>query len=157
MLMRQVPDFATREAFTCGPAGYMHAVREALRKGGHDSGRYHEESFDLSTLATTTATAMNETVELKAAELASAFNVRLSKSGKTFPVQSAETVLAAAGRAGVAITSSCSQGVCGTCKTRVLEGDVAMKHNGGIREREVQKGFRLLCCSRAQSDLVLDL
>ncbi len=47
--------------------------------------------------------------------------------------------------------------MCGTCKTRVLEGGMAMKHNGGIREREVQKGFRLLCCSRAQSDLVLDL
>lgn len=155
MLMRQVPDFATREAFTCGPAGYRHAVREALREGGHDPARYHEESFDLSTMAT--AAAESKTVEVKAAEHASTFNVRLSKSGKTFPVQSAETLLAAARRAGVAIASSCSQGVCGTCKIRVLEGDVAMKHNGGIREREVQKGFRLLCCSRAQSDLVLDL
>jgi hypothetical protein len=32
-----------------------------------------------------------------------------------------------------------------------------MKHNGGIREREVQKGMRLLCCSHPASDLVLDL
>jgi ferredoxin len=47
--------------------------------------------------------------------------------------------------------------VCGTCKTRVLEGTVDMKHNGGIRDREVQKGFRLLCCSRPTSDLVLEL
>jgi hypothetical protein len=39
----------------------------------------------------------------------------------------------------------------------VLEGTVDMKHNGGIRDREVQKGFRLLCCSRPTSDLVLDL
>ncbi len=53
--------------------------------------------------------------------------------------------------------SSCSQGVCGTCKTALLQGTVEMNHNGGIRQREIDKGLRLLCCSKPTSDLVLDL
>ena len=68
-----------------------------------------------------------------------------------------QTVLSAAKKAGAVVPSSCSQGVCGTCKTALLEGSVEMKHNGGIRQREIDKGLRLLCCSRPTSDLVIDL
>jgi hypothetical protein len=32
-----------------------------------------------------------------------------------------------------------------------------MKHNGGIRPREIDKGLRLMSCSKPTSDLVLDL
>lgn len=35
------------------------------------------------------------------------------------------------------VPSSCSQGICGTCKTALLEGTVDMNHNGGIRQREI--------------------
>lgn len=156
LLSEWVPDYAEREVFTCGPAGYMNAVQALLREGGHDPARYHQESFDFSK-------------EIAAAEIAEppaaaerdasqkTFTVKLSRSSKTFTMSASETVLAAAKKAGVAIPSSCSQGICGTCKTKVLEGEVDMKHNGGIREREIQKGMRLLCCSRPTSDLVLEL
>lgn len=151
LLSGQVPDYAEREAFTCGPAGYMNAVRDVLRTGGHDPARYHQESFDISAGVAPEPAA-------PAAEASSAtFTIKLSRSSKTFTMNATDTVLSAARKAGVAIPSSCSQGICGTCKTKVLEGTVDMQHNGGIREREVQKGFRLLCCSRPTSDLVLEL
>jgi glycine betaine catabolism B len=147
LLSKWLPDYADREVFVCGPAGYMNAVRSMLRDGGHDPARYHQESFDIA--ANDVVTASGETH--------STFTVTLSRSSRSFTMKASETVLAAARRAGVAVPSSCSQGVCGTCKTMLLHGDVEMKHNGGIREREVQKGWRLLCCSRPASDLVLDL
>lgn len=157
-LSEWVPDYAEREVFTCGPAGYMKAAQTLLREGGHDPARYHQESFDFSAGAAAADTA--ETAETTAATSDASretFTVKLSRSSKTFTMSASETVLAAAKKAGVAIPSSCSQGICGTCKTKVLEGDVDMKHNGGIRDREIQKGFRLLCCSRPTSDLVLEL
>ncbi|WP_207003306.1 hybrid-cluster NAD(P)-dependent oxidoreductase [Trinickia mobilis] len=151
LLSEWLPDYVDREVFTCGPAGYMSAVRDLLREGGHDPARYHQESFDISTGVVPEPTppadgAVQDTV-----------TVKLSKSSKTFTMSASETVLSAARKAGVVIPSSCSQGVCGTCKTKILDGTVDMKHNGGIRDREVQKGFRLLCCSRPTSDLVLEL
>ncbi|SAL59632.1 ferredoxin oxidoreductase [Caballeronia turbans] len=146
LLSQWTPDYLEREVFTCGPAGYMSAVRALLREVGHDPARYHEESFDIGA---------GEPARAPAAE--GIFTVKLSRSSKSFTMNASQTVLSAAKKAGVAVASSCSQGVCGTCKTRVLEGTVDMKHNGGIRDREVQKGFRLLCCSRPTSDLVLEL
>jgi len=153
LLSKWLPDYADREVFTCGPAGYMSAVRDLLREGGHDPARYHQESFDISAGAAQ-APAPTEVGTGAAQET---FTVKLSRSSRTFTMSASDTVLAAAKKAGVAIASSCSQGVCGTCKTRLLEGAVDMKHNGGIRDREIQKGFRLLCCSRPTSDLVLEL
>jgi ferredoxin-NADP reductase len=146
LLSQWAPDYLEREVFTCGPAGYMSAVRALLREGGHDPARYHQESFDIGA----GEPAQAPTVE-------GIFTVKLLRSSKSFTMNASQTVLSAAKKAGVAVASSCSQGVCGTCKTRVLEGTVDMKHNGGIRDREVQKGFRLLCCSRPTSDLVLEL
>ena len=151
LLSEWVPDYIEREVFTCGPAGYMNAVRGLLREGGHNSARYHQESFDISAgVAPEPAAPANDAPQ-------ATFTVKLSRSSRTFTVNASDTVLSAARKAGVAIPSSCSQGICGTCKTKVLEGTVDMNHNGGIREREVQKGFRLLCCSRPTSDLVLEL
>lgn len=159
LLSEWVPDYAEREVFTCGPAGYMTAVSTLLREGGHDPARYHQESFDINAGAATaaTATVAAEPAEQNGTASQETFTVKLSRSSKTFTMSASETVLAAARKAGVAIPSSCSQGICGTCKTKVLEGEVDMKHQGGIREREIQKGFRLLCCSRPTSDLVLEL
>lgn len=151
LLSQWLPDHADREVFTCGPAGYMSAVRGLLLEGGHDPARYHQESFDIS------AGVAPETEVPAVAAVQDTFTVKLSRSSKTFTMGASETVLAAAKKAGVVIASSCSQGICGTCKTKVLEGTVDMRHNGGIREREVQKGFRLLCCSRPTSDLTLEL
>ncbi|WP_434112381.1 2Fe-2S iron-sulfur cluster-binding protein [Paraburkholderia caffeinilytica] len=158
LMERYVPDFREREVFTCGPAGYMQSVRKILAEGGHDPARYHQESFDItaggSDDGTTAATASPSNAT---AGVRPAFSVRLARSGKSFTMSDTETVLAAARKAGVPVPSSCGQGLCGTCKTAVLQGDVDMQHNGGIRQREIDKGLRLLCCSRPQSDLVLDL
>jgi glycine betaine catabolism B len=147
LLAQWAPDYREREVFTCGPAGYMSAVRGLLHDGGHDPKRYHQESFDITA----------DVAPAPGPQTQDTFTVRLSRSSKTFTMSASETVLAAARKAGVPIPSSCSQGVCGTCKTKLVEGSVEMKHNGGIREREVQKGFRLLCCSRPTSDLTLEL
>jgi glycine betaine catabolism B len=150
-LSEWLPDFREREVFTCGPAGYMSAVRQLLQEGGYDPDHYHQESFNFA------ETVAPEPVKEESGAAQEVFTVRLSRSSKTFTMSPSETVLAAAKKNGVPIPSSCSQGICGTCKTRVLEGTVDMKHNGGIREREVQKGLRLLCCSRPTSNLVLEL
>ncbi|MFJ4293978.1 FAD-binding oxidoreductase [Cupriavidus sp. NPDC089707] len=156
LLQQQVPDFRDREVFTCGPAGYMNSVKEVLLQGGHNPARYHQESFNFAETVEPVADAPPSPTEI-GESTASTYTVRLAKSGKTFAITPSETVLAAARKAGVALPSSCSQGLCGTCKTAVLEGSVEMRHNGGIRQREIDKGLRLMCCSRATSDLVLDL
>ncbi|MGR4973764.1 FAD-binding oxidoreductase [Pseudomonas sp. LARHCG127] len=152
LLSQQVPDYKEREIFTCGPQGYMEAVKSLLREAAFDFAHYHQESFDIA--------ALNEQPLIEQAaslDRPAEFTVTLSRSGKTFSMAANHTVLSAAKKAGAIVPSSCSQGVCGTCKTALLQGTVDMNHNGGIRQREIDKGLRLLCCSKPTSDLVLDL
>lgn len=153
ILRQSVPDFLEREVFTCGPKGYMDAVQALLVGAGFDMDHYHQESFDLGEPSSPVVVPVDPPLVASV----DAFTITLAKSGKTFQMSGDDTILSAAKRAGAVVPSSCSQGICGTCKTAVLEGSVDMKANGGIRQREIDKGFRLLCCSRPTSDLVIDL
>lgn len=54
------------------------------------------------------------------------------------------------------LPSSCSDGMCGTCKSKLVSGSAEMNHNGGIRQREIDAGMFLPCCSKPLSDLVID-
>ncbi|MFG3590931.1 hypothetical protein ACFXS9_00225 [Bradyrhizobium sp. RDI18] len=52
---------------------------------------------------------------------------------------------------------SCSKGVCGTtCKSKKVDGQVVMTHGGGIRQREIDAGMILICCSKPLSDVTIE-
>ena len=152
MLEVIAPDYLSREAFVCGPDGYMDAARTMLAGAGFDMARYHEESFDFGRLA---ADAPEVAADVLAAE-GGQFRVELSRSLRTLACAPDTFILDAARAAGLRLPSSCTRGVCGTCKSRLLSGQVEMQHGGGIRQREIDQGLILLCCSRPKTDLVIE-
>ena len=154
MLERIVPDLGDREIFVCGPAGYMDSVRSILAEAGVDPARHHEECFVLGPARHASTDVPNPPAGQAAA--AATFTVELRRSGRTVTCDAATSVLDAAYRDGVDLPSSCGEGVCGTCKTTLLEGAVDMQHGGGIRPREIARQQILLCCSKPLEDLVID-
>jgi vanillate monooxygenase ferredoxin subunit len=86
------------------------------------------------------------------------FEVRLARSGQVVPVNKDQSVLDALVACGVAVAHSCQQGVCGTCVTRVLEGEPD-HWDLYLTPEEQATGDRFMpCCSRSKSPvLVLDL
>jgi len=158
------PDWTEREIFTCGPAPYMKAVRELLDEAGFDRARYHEESFSFDTLSETGAAGLSAdpapevdgTDGAESGTAAKQFTVSFAKSHREIVCGSEQHVLDAARQSGVRLPASCTQGMCGTCKVKLVSGQVEMKHNGGIRQREIDQGMVLLCCSKPLSDLVID-
>jgi glycine betaine catabolism B len=153
-LLHMVPDLPARQVFCCGPAPYMASVRQLLQDCGFDMRHYHEESFNFAEL---NAAAPDEVVDsLSASAEGGGFNVHFAKMGDDLSVAPGQTVLAAALAKGMRLPASCTRGVCGTCKTKLLEGKVDMQHEGGIRQREVDQGFFLPCCSKPLTDLVVD-
>ncbi|MGC2461315.1 MAG: 2Fe-2S iron-sulfur cluster-binding protein [Steroidobacteraceae bacterium] len=78
------------------------------------------------------------------------------QSGRTVPCRAAQSILAAAESAGLRLPFSCRKGKCGTCRSRLVSGQVDMRHAGGIRQRQIDMGDILVCCSRPLSDLVID-
>lgn len=150
------PDLNERETFICGPAGYMAAAKSLLEELDYDMDKYHEESFDFGAPAVPAPAAAPPVEGDTEDEAAAGFSIEFARSGKMITCGPDETILEAAIAAGMRPMSACGQGMCGTCKVSMLSGEVDMKHNGGIRPKEVANQKVLLCCSKPLGDIQLD-
>ncbi len=80
-------------------------------------------------------------------------------TGERFDCPAETPVLNAAHAADILIPYSCRGGRCGSCRCRLLEGEVG--YRGDLPEAldaaDKARGFTLLCCAFARSDLVIEL
>ncbi|MEX2518647.1 MAG: iron-sulfur cluster-binding domain-containing protein, partial [Paracoccaceae bacterium] len=146
MLLRLVPDLADRTVLCCGPQPFMEMVRATARDAGVPAERYGEESFDFSSPEAEITPSVDTPVR----------TVTFARTGRVLECAETTTILAAVKAAGLPLPSSCARGMCGTCKTFKHSGEVTMAHDGGIRQREIDRGFILPCVSRPLTDIVLD-
>ncbi|MFF5866358.1 PDR/VanB family oxidoreductase [Pseudomonas sp. NPDC012596] len=129
--------------YCCGPTPMLDAFEQTCERLGYPHA--HIERFTAA--------------EVAAAEDAQdSYSVELSKSGKTVSVEPGLNLLDVLLEAGCDVEYSCREGVCGSCETRVLEGDV--DHRDGVltkAERAANKSM-MVCVSGCKSRrLVLDL
>jgi len=152
-------DFHEREVFCCGPEPFMNHVRDLLQNAGLDSARYHQESF-----ATTPKEAPSEPVSQlpepvegdESIHATENLAVRFALSDIDAICLPGQTILQAARSAGVRIPAACESGLCGTCRTLKISGDVEINHNGGILDEEIEEGYILACCSRPLTNVEVE-
>lgn len=123
--------------YACGPAPMLTAVRAALVDRADVE--LHFERFAAPPV-----------------QDGSPFEVSVASTGTTVAVGAQETLLAALLRAGVAAPYSCQQGFCGTCRVRVLAGEVDHRDTL-LTDPERSAGMMLTCVSRGHAGLALDL
>jgi len=129
--------------YGCGPKGFIDFITSAARVKGWPDASIHYELFAGNTVSH---------------ETDGSFEVQIASSGQIVTVPSDKTVVEALAQAGVTIETSCEQGVCGVCLTRILEGlpehkDMFLSDNEQLLNDQFTP-----CCSRAKSGrLVLDL
>jgi CDP-4-dehydro-6-deoxyglucose reductase len=84
--------------------------------------------------------------------------VTLQPSGLQFQVEDGEAVLAAALRHGFVLPYGCRNGVCGSCKGKILSGsvDYGVYQAKTLTEEEKAQGKALFCQAKPLSDLVLE-
>jgi vanillate O-demethylase ferredoxin subunit len=129
--------------YVCGPTGFIDFVVNTARAAGWPADHLHLEYF---------GAAPQDTAGDRA------FEVRIASTGQTYTVPADKTVVAALQDQGVEVLVSCEQGVCGTCLTRVLEGECEHRDMYLTDEEKARHDQFLPCCSRARSPLlVLDL
>jgi ferredoxin-NADP reductase len=127
--------------YCCGPEVLLDAVE--ARCASWPAGSLHVERFAPKTAA----------ADLVDTE----FEVEFARSGVTATVPAGVSILDVATAQGVFALRSCSEGVCGTCETVVLEGD-ADHRDSLLSDEDRAEGCFMPCVSRACSDrLVLDL
>ncbi|HSV77988.1 MAG TPA: PDR/VanB family oxidoreductase, partial [Ramlibacter sp.] len=94
--------------YVCGPTGFIDWVTKTAAQQGWPSDQVHLEYFGAAPQDTSGD---------------QAFQVKLASSGVVYDIPADQTVTQALEKHGVEIMVSCEQGVCGTCITRVLEGE----------------------------------
>jgi ferredoxin-NADP reductase len=131
--------------YCCGPAGLIDAVEQ--RCASWPAGSLHVERFAAKDAKDTDDAGENREIE-----------VELAASGTTLVVPPELSILEAIENAGVAVLSSCTEGVCGTCETTVLEGEVDHRDSLLTEDERAENDTMMICVSRAKgSRLVLDL
>lgn len=129
--------------YVCGPTGFMDWVLETARVAGWPDERLHREYFTAASVDTSGD---------------ASFEVQIASTGEIIPVESRQTVIAALSACGIEVPTSCEQGVCGTCLTRVLDGTPEHRDMFLTPEEQARGDQFTPCCSRARSArLVLDL
>ena len=85
-----------------------------------------------------------------------AFRVQLASNGAIFVVPSDKSIVEVLRENGIDVDTSCEAGVCGSCKTRYLDG--SPEHYDFVLSSEEQEEWVQICCARSKTPLlVLDL
>ena len=86
------------------------------------------------------------------------FVVTVQPSGRTFECDPDEPVLTAAIRAGVGLPYGCKDGACGSCKCKLVAGDITLgaHQSTALSAAEEAAGFTLACQTRLKSDITLE-
>jgi CDP-4-dehydro-6-deoxyglucose reductase len=86
------------------------------------------------------------------------FSIKIEPSGRSFEAEDNEPVLNAALRNGLNLPYGCRDGHCGSCKARIVTGNVHYPHNltEALSDEERMAGIALLCQARALSNLTLE-
>lgn len=82
--------------------------------------------------------------------------IEILSSGQKINITRAESIIDALARMGIEVPTSCQSGLCGTCKTRYISGDV--DHGDCILSEAEHEEYLTPCISHIKSGtLVLDL
>lgn len=136
------PD-ASKHLYVCGPSGFIDFVINTAKAAGWGAAQIHLEYFGAAPQDTS-----ND----------GSFDVKIASTGKSYTIGKDDNIIQVLKNNGIEILTSCEQGVCGTCITRVLEGDIDHRDMYFTDEEKAANDQFTPCCSRAKSAvLVLDL
>ncbi len=140
-LTRDIPrPSADTHLYVCGPQGFMDWVISTTEGEGHAPANVHREYFSAD-------------VELSG----DSFEVECSESGVTVTVGPDDTIARALAKEGIKIEVKCEEGVCGTCITDVLHGEIEHRDQFLTEEEREDMDQICACCSRGKGKLVLEI
>jgi ring-1,2-phenylacetyl-CoA epoxidase subunit PaaE len=147
-----VPASIIDHAFVCGPYQMNDEAEAALLAAGVPEDRVHIERFGIAPQA---AGAVIHEAKPGDADQARIVIVRDGLRREITFRKDDPSILDAASAAGLEVPYSCTSGVCGTCRAKLLEGQVRMERNFALDKHEVAAGFVLTCQAHPLTERVV--
>lgn len=145
--------------FLCGPMPMVDVARSVLKSRGVDDRAVHFELFHVSTAEPTEGgnAAAAGVSSSSAGQASGDSSVRIVLAGRTTSLQVPRTrdVLHAVMPVRPDVPYGCTNGMCGTCRAKVVEGEVEMHHCYALDDAELAAGFVLTCQAQPRTDKVV--
>jgi stearoyl-CoA 9-desaturase NADPH oxidoreductase len=135
------PDWREREAFVCGPAGLLEALKARFERDG-DTGRLHHEHFQPDAL-------------LGEGRHGAGGTIRFCSSGADASSDGSAPILKAGEQAGVELPFGCRMGICHSCTGRLRSGRVRDLRTG--RVHGAQGEVVQTCVNAPEGPIEIDL
>ncbi|MFJ1702861.1 1,2-phenylacetyl-CoA epoxidase subunit PaaE [Kitasatospora sp. NPDC088346] len=132
----------------CGPYGMVVGTKELLAELGVPAERVHQELFHAEDEPVT------ERVEAVPDGELSEVTLVLDGRSSTLSLPRDRSLLDGAQRSRPDLPFACKGGVCGTCRALVVDGEVDLRRNFALEEKELAAGYVLTCQARPVSDRV---
>lgn len=145
------------QVYVCGPFQMNDEAEAALLAAGVPEERIHIERFGIAGQPGAQAPVGAVLHEAKPGDAESA-RVVLVRDGLQREIQfrrEQPSILDAAAAGGIELPFSCTSGVCGTCRCKVMEGEVRMERNFALDKAEVAAGFVLACQAHPLTERVV--
>lgn len=153
LLASTAPDVRHAVSMICGPQTMIDGLTRTLLDMSVPKDQVRSELFEAAVAASAKGAATEPATSPGTAEC---YQLRDRRSSRSVPVARGQTLLEAADANGLEIPSLCRAGVCGTCRTRVVEGDVTC--DGGVLDDDDRaSGYVLACVASPRSDCVIEV
>jgi uncharacterized protein len=150
-LLRRLLPLKPYHFYICGPTPMLQSLVPALEDWGVPEGRIHFEAFGPASIKRKKAVDASQA----ATSLQDAVMVTLAKSGKQLPWKSEMgSLLDLVEANGIAVTSGCRAGGCGSCQTSIRTGEVAYTQSPDF---DPEPGSCLLCVCTPKTAVTLEL
>ena len=141
--------------YICGPFQMNDEAEAALLTAGVPEQRIHIERFGVAQLPDGQVGAVIHEARPGDAEVARVLIIRDGLRREIEFRKDQPSILDCATAAGMEVPFSCTSGVCGTCRAKLLEGEVRMERNFALDKNEVAAGFVLTCQAHPLTERVV--
>ncbi len=153
-----VPPAGIDHAFICGPYQMNDEAEAALLAAGVPEDRIHIERFGLAPQPGAEGAAVGAVIHQAQPGDAERSRIVIVRDGLRREIDFRKddpSILDAASAAGLEVPYSCTSGVCGTCRAKLVEGEVRMERNFALEKHEVAAGFVLTCQAHPLTERVV--
>lgn len=140
-LQALLPERKDTRAYLCGQDSYMDAVSDWLRASGMTGEAVLRENF--------------LPVRTDAPVEAERFNLHVPAFGRSAEIAVGELLLDVLEREGLPIIGACRTGVCGSCKCKVIDGEVESHSTAPLTPEEIAAGYVLACSGTVNGNVAL--
>jgi len=166
-MFRGIPQLTNYHVFTCGPKLFRRTAQEIFKALGLPRKQYHFESFgeheyskEKQNISTGTIKKKDEvtmpleaTKQVNEGQNKAKVSIHFSRWNKYYKGNTKDSILEQGESAGLILPYSCRAGCCGSCKAKLISGQVKQHSTNGLSASEQQQGYILLCSCNALTDV----